>query len=181
MTVLGAIERTCLTQEGTRDYPANFMLASQNVPRRFADFIKSFERNHFFMRGDLKHRVCRGVNDRLAGLYMFFAQLLNDLSAACRNVAENSRHLRLLDELIDDRLWKAVGIGRKRALQNDAGHLPVTGSRVLAVRLQRAFAITTARIFDRRHTAQRPNITEPQPLQIWQTKLPRFTDVTERI
>src|SRR5437660_6510347 len=155
MTVLGAIERTCLTQEGTRDYPANFMLASQNVPRRFADFIKSFERNHFFMRGDLKHRVCRGVNDRLAGLYMFFAQLLNDLSAACRNVAEDSRHLRPLDKLIDDRLRKAVRISRKSALQNDAGHFPVTSRRVLAVRLQRAFAITAARRLNRRQTMQR--------------------------
>src|SRR5437899_11287780 len=110
---------------------------------------------------------------------MFFAQLLNDLSAACRNVAEDSRHLRPLDKLIDDRLRKTLRIGRKRALQNDAGHLPVTGSRVFAVRLQCAFTITTARIFDRRHTAQRTNITEPEALQIWQLKLPRFTDVTD--
>src|SRR5260370_589171 len=112
---------------------------------------------------------------------MFFAQLLNDLSAACRNVSENSRHLRLLDKLIDDRLWKAIGIGRKRALQDDAGHLPVTSGRVLAVRLQRAFAITTARLFDGRHTAQRTNVTQSQALQIWQMKLARFADVAERI
>ena len=79
---------------------------------------------------------------------MFFAQLLNDLSAARRNVAENSRHLRLLDKLIDDRLWKAVGIGGKGALQNDARHLPVASSRVFAVRLQCTLAITAARPFD---------------------------------
>src|SRR5947209_19509875 len=110
---------------------------------------------------------------------MLFAQLLNDLSAACRNVAENSRHLRLLDKLIDDRLGKAIRIGRKRALQNDAGHFPVASSRVFAVRLQCAFAITTAWRFNRRHTAEGTNVAEPQALQIWQTKLARFTDVTE--
>src|SRR6266702_7461148 len=112
---------------------------------------------------------------------MFSAQLLNDLSAACRNVAENSRHLRLLDKLIDNRLRKTVWIGWERALQNDAGHLPVARSRVFAVRLQRTFAITTARIFDRRNTVQRTNVSQPQALEIWQIKLPRFTDMTERI
>src|SRR5437016_1686086 len=112
---------------------------------------------------------------------MFFAQLLNDLSAACRNVAEDSRHLRPLDKLIDDRLRKAVRISRKSALQNDAGHFPVTSRRVLAVRLQRAFAITAARRLNRRQTMQRTNVAESQSLEIWQTKLARFANVAERI
>src|SRR5436190_167541 len=112
---------------------------------------------------------------------MFFAQLLNDLSAACRNVAEDSRHLRPLDKLIDDRLRKAIRIGRKSALQNDAGHLPMASGRVLAVRLQRALAETATRRLNRRQTMQRTNVAESQSLEIWQTKLARFTDVTERI
>src|SRR3989442_9109658 len=112
---------------------------------------------------------------------MFFAQLLNDLSAACRNVAEDSRHLRPLDKLIDDRLRKAIRIGRKRALQNDAGHLPMASSRVFAVRLQRALAVTTAWLLNRRNSVQRTNVAETQASQMWQMKLARLADMTERI
>src|SRR5947208_2046963 len=112
---------------------------------------------------------------------MLFAQLLNNFSAAGRNVTENSGHTSFSDEFTNDRLGKTMRISRKGALENNASHFPVTGCRVLTIRFQSALAVAATRAVYGRHARQGTNISESQGLQIRQVQLPRFTDVPQRV
>src|SRR5205814_10456382 len=165
----------------TRDDTADFVLAAQDIARRLGNSVEPFERDHLLVGGNLKYRISGGVNDRLAGLHMFFAKFLDDLSAARRKVAENSRHLRFADEAINDRFGKSVRISWKGAFQNDSGHLPMAGSGVLAIRFQRAFAKGAARFFNRFDSGKRAYVSETEALQVWQAQRPRLADVAERV
>src|SRR5580765_3405234 len=112
---------------------------------------------------------------------MLFAQFFDDFGSAGRNVAEDSRHVRARDELVDHSLRKTSRISWKRALENDSGHLPMTSRGVLAIRFQRALAVTTARIGNRRDTGEWTNIAETEVLQIRQLQLPRVAYMPERV
>src|SRR5439155_12708138 len=105
----------------------------------------------------------------------------DNFSAARRNVAEDPWYVSARDKLIDDRLGKAVRVSRERALQNNAGHFPVTSSGVFTVRSQCAFAVTPTGFLDRRNSFERTNVAEPEALQIRQAHFARFTDVAERV
>src|SRR5688572_15715021 len=102
------------------------------------------------MRGDLKHRIRGRVNDRFACLDVLFAEHLDDLSSRSRYVAEYAGHVGFAHKAVDDGGRKTVRIRRKRAFENNAGHLPMPGGRVLAVRTQCATTVRTNRILKRR-------------------------------
>ena len=57
---------------------ADFMLAAQQFPRRFADAVQFVDGDDLFMRRDLEDTVARGVDDRLARAHMLFAQFIED-------------------------------------------------------------------------------------------------------
>src|SRR5207249_7739346 len=109
------------------------------------------------------------------------AKLFDDLRSACRNIAEHAGHLRATDEVLNHWLRKTVRVSRKRALENDTGHLPMSCRRIFAVRFQRALAVGPARIGNRRNSGEWTNVSQPEALQIRQIQLPRFTDVAKRI
>src|ERR1043165_3408407 len=156
------------------------MFAPQHVARDFANLIEAIQRNDFLVRGDLENRISRGVDDWLLRLYVFVAELLDDFGAARRNVAEHARHMRSLNEVVDERLRKSIRIRGKRALENDPGHLPMTRCRIFAVRAERALAVGAARVGNRRNTGERPNVSQPEALQIRQIQLSRFADMAKR-
>ena len=85
------------------------------------------------MGGDLEHRVGRGVDDRLAGLQVLGAQLLDDLGARGGLVAEHAA-ADGLGEGVDHLGREAVGVGREGLVEDDPHHLPVAGGGVLAGR-----------------------------------------------
>src|ERR1051325_5375896 len=103
---------------------------------------------------------------------MLFAQLLDDFSSARRDVAENSGHSGLRNELVNHRLRKTIRISRERAFENDARHLPMTGRCIFAIRFERALPVTTTRLVDGRDARQRTNIAESETLKIRQIQLP---------
>ena len=89
--------------------------------------------------------------------------------------------MRLRYEPINQTLRKSIWVSWERALQNDAGHLPMPGRRVFAIGFQRALAVTAARIRNSRRAIQRTYVAESETLQIRQVQLSRFADVPERI
>src|SRR6266699_732464 len=112
---------------------------------------------------------------------MFCAQLPDDLSSGCGNVSENSGHAGLAYEAIDDRLGKSIWISRKRLVQNDCGHLPMTRRGVFSVRAQGTATVRATRVACRRQALKPTNVPESDALQIWQTHFTRFEDVAESI
>src|SRR5678815_5406681 len=57
------------------------MFAAQDLARSLANLVQLKQRDHFFMRGYLKHAVRGGVYDGRSGSHMLLAQLLDDLGA----------------------------------------------------------------------------------------------------
>ena len=133
-----ARERSRLAHERPRDHAPHFVRTAQNLARRLADLVQLEQRNHFLVRRDLKHAVGRGVDDRRAGPHVLLAQLLDDLGARRRLVAERAaaRCASRTRSITSRR--KSVREQRKRLLQMNAGHLPMPGGGVLAGRRQRA-------------------------------------------
>jgi hypothetical protein len=64
------------------------------------------------------------------------AQILNNLGAGSGYVSENPGNTRLRNKLIENRLREPVWVKGESLIQNDAGHLPMTGGRVFAVGTQ---------------------------------------------
>ncbi len=85
------------------------------------------------MRSNLKNRVGGRVDNRLAGVDVFVAELLDDFSSRSGNVAKNSRHSGFTYKTIQDRFWKPVGISGKGIFENDAGHLPMARRCVFSI------------------------------------------------
>ena len=181
MPVLSAIKRTRLAQKRPRDHAPDFVFAVEYATRDLTQLVKTFERNHLFMRGDLKHRVRGCVNDRFACVDVLLAEHFDDLSSRSRYVAEYAGHIGFAHKAIDDHRRKAFRIRRKRAFENDAGHFPMTRCRVLAVRTQRTTAIRTGRILKRRQLRQRTNIAESVTLEIRQVHFPRLEYVSDSV
>ena len=66
------------------------MRAAQDVARGLADLVQLPERDHLFVRRDLKNAVGRGVDDRRAGAHVLLAKFLDDLGAGGGLVAERA-------------------------------------------------------------------------------------------
>ena len=97
------------------------------------DVVERVDRNHRFVRGDLKDAVGGRVDDRRAGPHVLGAEPRDDLRARRHVVAERGA-LDAPFELADQVRGKSVGERRKRALEHEAHQLPVAGHRILAGR-----------------------------------------------
>ena len=85
------------------------------------------------VRGDLEDGVGGGVDDPLARALVLLAEPLDDLGARGGDVADHAAPGGR-GEGVEQLLREAVGVGRERALGDDAGQLPVADGRVLALR-----------------------------------------------
>ena len=83
VTVAGALEvARLIADERTRDHATDVVTAfGQLFTRNFAQLIQTIQAEGFFMAGDLEHRVSGGVENRLAGFHVLFAQLIEDHGA----------------------------------------------------------------------------------------------------
>src|SRR5690242_3732007 len=93
------------------------------------------------MRGDLKDTIGRGVDDGRAGAHVLLAELLNNFGAGGRLVPENFAS-DFFFERSDYIRREAVRIKRKRFIENDAGHLPMSGGGIFAGGSETAFAVS---------------------------------------
>ncbi|MNT03927.1 hypothetical protein D3C72_1384840 [compost metagenome] len=83
VTVTGTLEIARLVaQEWTSDHAANVVTAfGQLFTGDFTEFIQTIQAEGLFVAGDLEYRVGRGVENRLAGFHVLFAQLVEDHGA----------------------------------------------------------------------------------------------------
>ena len=110
---------------------------SQQPARDLAHLVEPLQPEMGLVRGDLEHRVGRGVADRLAGPDVLLAERLDDRHARGVLVAEDARQLRLGDQRVGQRLReRRLGVRKigPRERHRHAGDLPVAGWRVLAGR-----------------------------------------------
>ena len=122
--------------ERPRDHPADIQRIDQ-FAHDLAKLVEPIEAEMRLMRGDLDDGIGRGVADRLAGPDMLFAEPLDDFGAGRVAVAEDARHV----SLVDDRFGQLGGEGRHGVREiapverhRHGGDLPVAGRRVLAAR-----------------------------------------------
>ena len=134
-----------LADEGPRDHASDFVRPAQNLARGLAHLVQLEQRNHFFMRGDLKDAVGRGVDDRRAGPHVLLAELLDDFGAGGGEIAERAAADAAL-EFVHDLAREAVREKRERLVEMDAGHLPMTRRRVFAGGCERAASISGSRV-----------------------------------
>jgi hypothetical protein len=133
------------------------------------------------VRGDLEDGIGRGVDDPLARALVLLAELLDDLRARGRLVAEHAAP-RPVHERVDHVVREALRIGRKRRLSDHAHQLPVARRRVLALgTLEQASGDgRSARL--RRAAFERLDVPEPERLHVRQVEAAhRSRDVAERV
>src|SRR5271156_3272561 len=126
---LGASKISGSAGERPGDDAAYAIRAVQEFARDLAHAIELGNRNHVFVRGDLKNAVAGGVHDGKSGNNVFTAKLFDNFGAGCGLVAERAA-ADLALEFRDQRLRKAVGTNGKSAVEPDAGHFPVAGGGV---------------------------------------------------
>src|SRR5206468_2019808 len=123
----------------------------------------------------------RGVDDPLAGALVLFAELLDDLRARSRLVAQNTA-ARAVHERIDHVMRKALRVGRKRSRRDDAHQFPVPRGRILAFRALDEPAGDGRRSRLRWATLERLDVSEAERLEIRQVQAAHNTrDVAERV
>ncbi|MNZ93239.1 hypothetical protein D3C78_1122980 [compost metagenome] len=110
MAVTGTLEVARLVaQERTRDHAANVITAfGQFFTGDFTQLIQTVQAEGLFVTGDLEDRVGRGVENRFAGFHVLFAQLVEDHGAGRVAVAEVTRQIGALDQLVQQLLRETV-------------------------------------------------------------------------
>src|SRR5581483_7978343 len=157
------------------------MLPGQNLPCDAAGVVQLLQRHGFLVRRDLEHGVGARVDDPLARLLMLLAELLDDLGAARRLVAEHAAP-RAVHERVDHLVGEPEGIRRHCLRCDDAHQLPVTGRRVLATGSLDKPARDRGRARLRRATLERLDVAEPERLERGQIEpADRARNVPERV
>ena len=176
----GALERARLAAERARDDAADGVLAAHDLARRLAGRVELGGRHLVDVRGDLEHRVGRGVDDQVAGREVLLAVVLDRVGAAVGLVEQDAAAGRV-DQLVEDLVGEAVGVGPQRHRRDDAHQLPVAGDRVLA-RAERVQAAVEDGRLGGRDALERQDRAEPEAAQHRQVEAAgRLGDVAERV
>ena len=120
-----------LAAERPRDHAPDGVLALHDLARHRAGGVELGGRDLVDVRGDLQHRVGGGVDDQVPRLQVLLAEVVDHGGAAVGLVAEHAA-AGAVDQLLDDLLREAVGVGAQRHGRDRAHQLPVAGDRVLA-------------------------------------------------
>ena len=102
-----------LADERPRDHAADGVLAGQDLARDPAGLVELLERDRLLVRRDLEDRVGGRVDDPLAGALVLLAELLDDLRARRRLVAEHAA-AGAVHERVDHVVREAVRVRRHR-------------------------------------------------------------------
>jgi hypothetical protein len=166
--------------ERTRDHPADAHLLPDHVVGDLADAVLLGDRDDLFVRGDLKNAVGRGVDDRTAGAHVLGAELVDDRGPGRDRVAERRAADAPL-ELGDDIRGKAVRKRREGALQDHAGHLPVSRHRILAGRSLGHASVGAHGRVHQRHAMDVGHVRKSEGAQRRQFQPDGSRDVAERV
>jgi len=166
--------------ERPRDH-ARDAVRVQDPPRGLARPVEFLERDRLLVRGDLEDRVGRGIDDQVSGALMLLPESSDDLRAARGHVPEHAAS-GLAAERVEDLGWKAVREQRERTIEDDSGHLPVSGRRVLAGRGLRHAPEVRARMRFRRDARDLGDPAEAHATEIRNAETPdRTRGIRERI
>jgi len=88
VTSLGAPEVSRRPGKGPRNHAPDFVWTIEHLARDFAHAVEIRNRDHIFMRRNLKDAVTGRVYDRKSGSDVLFAQLLDDFRAGGRFIAD---------------------------------------------------------------------------------------------
>ena len=180
LAAVGAFERPRRAAERPRDHAADGVLARHDLARGGAGRIELGGRDLVDVRGDLQHRVRRGVDDQVAGREVLRAEVVDHRGAAVGPVAQDAA-AGAVDQLVEDLVREAVRVRAQRARRDDAHQLPVAGDRVLA-RPERVQPPVDDAVRRRRHARQRHDVAEPEALQDRQVEpAGGLGDVAERV
>src|SRR5436190_9684962 len=130
LAIRGALEMS-LARADKRpgDDATHVVLAAHHLARDRADAPQLLDRNHFFVRRDLKHGVGGRVDDRRAGAHVLLAELVEDHRSRRGLVSQ-----RLASDASfvfgDDLARKALRIRSKRILHDQSHHFPMPRGRV---------------------------------------------------
>ena len=95
MTVTGTLEVTrFVADKRTRDHAANVVAAfGQLFTGDFAQLVEFIQAVGLFVAGNLEHGVSRGVENRLAGFHVLFAELIQNHGTGRVAVTEVARQV----------------------------------------------------------------------------------------
>jgi hypothetical protein len=151
--------------ERTRDDAAHRVPSGEDLPGDTAAVVELLERDRLLVCRDLEDGVRGRVDDPLPGLLVLLAELLDDLRARRRLVAEDAA-TRLVHERVDHLVGEPVRVRRERRGCDDAHHLPVARGRVLALRALDEASRDGRRTGLRRTTIERHHVSETERLEI---------------
>ena len=170
-----------LADERTCDHAADRVLAREDLARDAAARVELLERDRLLVRGDLEDGVGGRVDDPLAGALVLLAELLDDLRARRRLVADHPA-ARAVHERVDHLVGEPVRIGRERRRRDDAHQLPVACRGVLALRALEEPARDGRRVRLRRAALELLDVAEAERLEVRAGRARRPPgDVPERV
>ena len=156
--------RAWLAGERPRDHTADSVLAGEDLARDAAAGVELLQRDRVLVRGDLEDRVGARVDDPFPRSLMLFAELLDDLRAARRPVAEHTV-AGPVHEGVDHLVREPERVRRHRLRRHDPHQLPVADRRVLALRTFEQAARNGRRARLWRTPFERLDVPEPERLQ----------------
>ncbi|CSR42197.1 Uncharacterised protein [Shigella sonnei] len=110
VTVTGTLEVTgFVTDKRTSDNTTDVVAAvGQLFTGDFAQFVEFIQAKGFFVAGNLEHRVSGGIENRLAGFHVLFAQLIQNDRTGRVAVTEVTRQISAFNQFIQQLLREAV-------------------------------------------------------------------------
>ena len=129
--IRGALETSGRADKRPGDHPADAESFSDEFIRDLARPIQLWQRHDVFVRRDLEDAVSRCVHDERAGAHVVGPELVENLRARGRLVAQHATS-GLPRELTDDLWRKPEGKDGKGAIEDDAHQLPMAGHGILS-------------------------------------------------
>ena len=154
-------ERAGRSGKRPRDNAVHRVRGDEHGAGPLAPVVELRQGDDLFVGRHLKNRVRGRVQDRTPGLHVLAAELFDNLGSRSGLVSQR-RFSGDLGKCVNDLFWKAVRIGRKRRLRDDAGHLPMSGDRVFAFAALAQARHARPRIPHRRDTPDIRQAAEPK-------------------
>ncbi len=180
LAALRAAETPRPAHERPGDHAPHLVRRRQEFPGGLADPVELLHRDHLLVRRHLEDAVGRGVDDGLARAQVLLAQLLDDLGARSRLVAQRPPADGRF-ELFHQLGGKTVRVGGEGMLLVEPGHLPVPGGGVLAVRGDGGPAVGPGGSGRRLQVGQRLDVGQPQANQGGQLQRARGRHVAQGV
>ena len=125
-----------LTDKRACDHPTNVVVV-ELFACDVAQLVQTLQTEMPLVRGDLKHRIRRGIKNRLARADVFLAQFVQNHCAGRVAITQIAGQLRTCDDTIEQLLREGVGFVTEVTpieQHRHARHFPVAGRRIFARR-----------------------------------------------